>query len=229
LKRNEKEEIMKTVIIGCGRMGVELATRLFRAGHEVAIVDPDENNFNLLPADFHGKLVEGDSLNQDVLKRSGIASCDAIAVVTHEDEVNLVVSHVAREHFKVPKVLVRCYDPHYMELYKVFNFQVVSGTSWAAQRLEEMVYHSEVRTVLSAGNGEVEIYELKVPVQWEGKKVVDLVSSQGCMAVSLTRGGAAVLPSPEMVLQENDFLLISATSEGIENLRQLGCFQPEVK
>jgi trk system potassium uptake protein TrkA len=220
---------MRVIIVGCGRMGIELATRLFRAGHDLAVIDANESNFNQMPADFQGRLIEGDALNQDVLKRAGIDSCDALAIVTHVDEMNLVVAHIAREYYKVPNVIVRCYDPHYMQLYSVFNFQVVSGTSWAAQRIEELIYHSEVRTVLSAGNGEIDVYELRVPAVWAGKKVKDLITPNNCLPVSLTRGGAACLPEPEMTLNEGDFLLISATSEGIEALRKLGCFQPEEK
>lgn len=220
---------MKVVIVGSGRMGVELATRLFRAGHDVAMIGSDDLEFNQLPAEFTGRLIDGDVLNQDVLRRAGIESCDALAVVTHRDEVNLVVAHTAREVYKVKKVLVRCYDPHYMDLYKVFNFQVVSGTSWAAQRLEELIYHAEIRMLLSAGNGEVEIYELRISPKWAGKTVADVSEPEGCMAVAVTRGGAARIPEDDMVLQEGDLLLISATVEGIEALRRCGWFDQEVR
>ena len=56
-------------------------------------------------------------------------------------------------------------------LFEAFNLQVVSATGWAAQRMEEMIYHSELRTVFSAGNGEVELYEVTIPNAWNNQKV----------------------------------------------------------
>ena len=58
---------MKVIVIGCGRMGADLAYRLFKRGHDVAVIDRDDESFNQLPTDFQGRLYEGETLNQDVL------------------------------------------------------------------------------------------------------------------------------------------------------------------
>ena len=63
---------MKAVVVGCGRLGAELAYRLYQRGHEVAVVDLDEKAFSRLPDDFEGRFSEGDALNRDVLRRAGI-------------------------------------------------------------------------------------------------------------------------------------------------------------
>jgi branched-chain amino acid aminotransferase len=70
---------MKVIVVGCGRFGSELAYRLYKSGHEVAIVDAIPEAFNILPVDFRGRLIEGDALNQDVLHRAGIEHADALA------------------------------------------------------------------------------------------------------------------------------------------------------
>jgi trk system potassium uptake protein TrkA len=210
---------MKVIIVGCGRVGSDLAYRLYHRGHEVAIIDLDESAFNGLPPDFQGRFYEGDAMAQDVLHRAGIENCDSICMVTNSDSVNLVVGHAASSFYHVPNVIARNYDAHNRPLFEAFNLQCISATSWAAQRLEELVYHSEIRAVFSAGNGEVEVYEVTVPPTWNGRTIEALLGCPDCVIVSLTRSGKAFLPKNETVLQTGDVLHLSATLDGIEDLR----------
>lgn len=218
---------MKVVVIGCGRLGSELAYRLYQQGHEVSVVDYALGAFNNLPPDFKGRLVEGDALNRDVLHRAGIEDADGLAAVTSQDSLNLVVGHIARQVFNIPNVVARNYDPQNRPLFEIFGLQVVSSTSWGAQRIEEMIIHPDMRTVFSAGNGEVEIYEIVVPEAWDRKKLGDLLKSQGCTVVALTRAGKAFMPSADTILQSGDILHVSSTSDGIEQLRDRLCIQWE--
>ncbi len=211
---------MNAIIVGCGRLGSELAYRLFQAGHTVSIVDLDEKAFSKLPADFNGKFNEGEALNRDVLRRAGIENAESLAAVTNSDVLNAVVGHIARTVYNVPNVVVRNYDPRYRGIHEAYDLQVVSAASWGAQRIEEMMYHSDVRAVFSAGNGEVEVYEVSIPSNCAGKELRDLVHDENCMAVAVTRAGKAVLPDPEMQLEAGDVLHVSATLEGAQSLRE---------
>ncbi len=215
---------MKIIVIGCGRIGAELAYSLYKRGHGVSVVDDNVGSFNNLPSDFEGKTQEGDAMNQDVLLRAGIQKCDALAAVTNNDTLNAVVSHIAKTEFNVQNVVARNYDPHLRPIFEAFNVQVISSTSWGAQRIEELLIDAEGRTVFSAGNGEVEIYEIKIPLSWDRKKVGELVTCSECKWLAVTRAGNAFLPEQETVLQTGDILTVAATFEGItetrENLRE---------
>jgi trk system potassium uptake protein TrkA len=211
---------MNIIVIGCGRVGAELAYRLYQKGHQVTVVDQLDTAFDNLPPDFRGRMVEEEVLNQDVLRRAGIEQADGLAAVTNSDSVNAVVAHVARTAYHVPNVVVRNYDPSWRPLHEAFGLQVVSSASWGAQRLEELLYHAEIRTVFSAGNGEVEIYEFSVPEAWHGRSLQDLLPEGQCLAVALTQAGRAILPSYETLLEAGDVVLLSATATGIEVLRQ---------
>jgi trk system potassium uptake protein TrkA len=211
---------MKVIVIGCGRLGAELAYNLFKRGHDVSIIDNIPASFNNLPADFQGRLNEGEALSQEVLHRAGIENADAVAAVTNSDPLNAVVAYVAKTVYRVKNVLARNYDPRTREIFEYFGLQTVSSTSWGAQRMEELIFHSDVRTIFSAGNGEVEIYEVMVNDLWDGKTFDELIDCDDCMPVSLTRAGRAVIPSRESVLHTGDVTLISATFEGIEGLRR---------
>ncbi len=211
---------MKVVVVGCGRLGAELATRLFQRGNEVSVIDTSEAAFSKLPANFEGRLNEGDAINRDVLHRAGVERADAVAAVTDSDVLNAVVGHLARSYYNVPNVVVRNHDPRYRPILEVFGLQVVSALSWGAQRVEEMIYNADIRAVFSAGNGEVEIYEVSIPEEWSGHTVGEFADAGGVTPVSLTRAGRATLPSPNMVMETGDVVHVSATLEGVEALRK---------
>lgn len=211
---------MEIIVVGCGRVGSELAFRLFRKGHNVAVVDAVLASFHNLHPDFRGRTIEGEALNQGVLQRAGIESADGFAAVTSSDTLNVTAAHLARSIYNVPNVVARNYDPGKRPLYEAFDLQVVSSSSWGAQRIEELLYHREMRTVFSAGNGEVEIYEFTVPEKWAGQSLGKLLPERNCLPAALTRAGKALLPDDDVVLKPGDVVLVSATLEGINELRK---------
>lgn len=211
---------MNIIIVGCGRVGSELAYRLFNKGHSVAIIDASARSFANLHPDFRGLTIEGEALNRDVLRRAGIESADGLVTVTNSDPLNAVVAHLARTAYGIQNVVVRNYDPSMRPLLEAFELQIISSSSWGAQRFEEMLYHAEMHTVFSAGNGEVEIYEFAITQAWAGRQLGDLVTPGNCVPVSLTRDGTAMLPKADLILKDNDVVLVSATFDGIESLRK---------
>lgn len=210
---------MNIIVVGCGRLGAKLAYCLYQKGHEVAVVDRVAPAFDNLPPDFRGHTLEAEVLNEDALRRAGIEKADGLAAVTNSDTINAVVAHVARAVFHVPHVVARNYDPRFLPLHQAFGLQVVSSSSWGAQRIEELLSHPFVRTIFSAGNGEVEIYEFIVPEIWHGYPLKSILPESGCVTVALTRAGQAMLPSLDTGLQAGDVIQISATLEGIQALR----------
>lgn len=210
---------MNMIVVGCGRVGAELAYRLYQKGNRVTVIDNVASAFANLPPDFRGRTLEGDPLNQDLLRRAGVEQAGGIALVTSSDSLNAVIAHVARTVYGISNVVVRNYEPQWRTMYETFNLQVVSSSSWGAQRLEELLYHVQMRSVFSAGNGEVEIFEFSVPQAWEGKALRDLLPKSDCILAGLTRAGTAMLPDMDFILLEGDVILVSATLNGIEELR----------
>ena len=211
---------MKIIVIGCGRLGSELSSRLFQQGHQVTVVDENPDSFESLDPQFRGRTVEGDPFSKDVLERAGIAEADGLAVVTNSDTINAVVGHIGCCIYNIPNVVVRNYDPKMRPVLEAFGLQMVSSTSWGAQRIEEMLGGSQIATVFSAGNGEVEVYELIIPDHWTGRKLGDLLAiSETCLPVALTRAGRSALPAQDMLLEAGDVVDVSTTDKGIVELR----------
>ncbi len=211
---------MNVIVIGCGRVGAELAYRLYKRGHQVTVVDEVAGAFENLPPDFRGRTLEGEVLSQDVLRRAGIEQAQSIAVVTVSDSANAVVAHIARTVYHIPNIVVRNYDPHQRPLLEAFGLQVVSPSSWGARRIEELVSGLTIHTIFSAGNGEVEIYEFRVPESWAGRRLSTLLIPGQSLPVSVTRAGQAMLPSDGFVLQADDVVQLSATLEGLTIVRE---------
>jgi len=215
---------MNFFVIGCGRVGSELAFRLNKHGHQVVVIDNNREALNNLSPDFRGRTIEGDVLTEQMLERAGIAEADGLATVTNSDTLNAVVAHIARTIYKVPIVVARNYDPVLLPVLGAFGLNVVSSTSWGAQRIQELMLDSSFHTIFSAGNGEVEIYEMMIPSVCDGRTLGYLLrDNPDCLPVALTRAGRAILPDAETVLMTGDMLNVSATFSGIRALRaQLG-------
>lgn len=213
---------MNFIVVGCGRFGSELAYRLFQNGHQVVVVDSNQQSLNRLDPQFRGRTVIGDTLSADTLSRAGADNAEGIAVVTNSDALNAVVGHTVRIHYpNVKQVVVRNYDPAMRDMLEAFGLQLVSSTAWGAERVQELLIDPSFRAVFSAGNGEVEMYEMYISQKWNGLSVAELL--KGCseiVAVALTRAGRAELPSQTATLQQGDILTVSATLEGVRALRE---------
>ncbi|MEY2818639.1 MAG: potassium channel family protein [Chloroflexota bacterium] len=212
---------MNFIVIGCGRFGAELAYRLFTNGHQVVVVDANPKAFNRLHPEFRGRTVEGDSLSADTLSRASADKAAGIAVVTNSDTMNAVIGHTIRVHYpNVQQVIVRNYDPAMRDMLEAFGLQIVSSTAWGAERVQELMIDPSFRAVFSAGNGEVEMYEMYISPKWDGMTISNLLQDCGEIVCSaLTRAGRAQLPNGETKLQKGDILTVSATLEGVKALR----------
>jgi trk system potassium uptake protein len=210
---------MNFIVVGCGRVGAELCYHLFKSGHQVVVVDINKESFNRLHPDFRGRTLEGEGLAEGVLERAGIREASGLAAVTNSDTLNAVVAHTARTIYGIPNVVARNYDPNLRPIIEAFGLQTVGSTYWGAQRVEELLINPSQRAVYSAGNGEVEVYELSIPEAWAGKTVSELLTPiQDCYPVALSKAGRSTLPYGNIMLQADDVLSVSSTFEGIGKL-----------
>ena len=207
---------MNFIVLGCGRVGAELCYRLFKSGHQVVVVDSNKQAFNRLHPDFRGRTLEGEGLAESVLERAGIREADGLATVTNSDTLNAVAAHIARSFYDVPNVVARNYDPNLRSIIEAFGLQTVGSTYWGAQRVEELLMNPLQKVVYSAGNGEVEVYEVLIPEEWNNRTLGELLDQlKGCYPVALSRAGRSFLPEADTVMHEGDLLDVSSTFEGI--------------
>ena len=210
---------MNIIIVGCGRVGVELALALHQR-HIVSVIDRTPRSFDRLGLHFTGQTVQGHGMDRTALERAGIEGADALAAVTSSDNVNAIVARVAQKIYHVKRVVARIYNPRRAPIYEKLDLQTVSSSTWGAHRIEQLLIHPGMQSISSAGNGEVQVYEMTVPSDWNGRKLSDLVPMEYAIPVALARNGKGILPRSEIVLEAQDILQVSSTTEGVKILRE---------
>lgn len=135
---------MKVIIMGCGRVGRELATQLEREGHAVTVLDINPDAFRSLPPDFKGRRVVGNGIDQDVLRKAGAEEADAFVAATPGDNRNVMAAQIAKHLFGVPKVVCRIFDPIRGEIYRDLGLETVSSTKVIAHLLKETLEREPV-------------------------------------------------------------------------------------
>lgn len=200
-------------------VGVELALALHQ-NHLVSIIDQNARSFDRLGPHFSGRTVQGHAMDRTVLERAGIETVNAVAAVTSSDNVNAIVARIARDIYHVNRVVARIYNPRRAPIYEKLNLQTVSSSSWGAHRIEQLLIHPGMQSVSSAGNGEVQVYELTVPSEWNGRRVSDLVPMEYAIPVALARNEKGMLARSEIVLEAQDLLQVSSTPDGVKILRE---------
>ena len=140
---------LKLVIVGCGRVGSQIASDMDRSGHEVVIVDRDPNAFSrastrgVLTREFKGDQVVGNGTDVDVLRRAGAEHADGFVAVTEGDNRNIMASQIAKNVFKVPHVVARIYDPERAEAYEKIGLHTICPTIEGAQHIERVLLERE--------------------------------------------------------------------------------------
>ncbi|MGM0411320.1 MAG: potassium channel family protein [Bacillota bacterium] len=131
---------MYIVIIGSGRTGSKLASVLSKNGHEVVVIDKNDNKFSKLSVEFSGFTVEGDALEYEILRKAKLDKADIAVVTTDNDKVNYMLAHMARDIFNVNKTLVRVIDPKREKmLVDVDNVETFSPISLLVEAFENKI------------------------------------------------------------------------------------------
>ena len=103
---------------------------LERLGHEVVVIDKNAKAFERLRDDFEGKSLTGFAFDRDILEEAGIKESEAFASVTSGDNSNILSARVAKEHYRVPQVVARIYDPRRAQIYQRLGIQTVATVRW---------------------------------------------------------------------------------------------------
>lgn len=196
---------MNIIVVGCGRVGSQLATMLSVEGHNVTVIDRDDASFRRLGSTFNGVTVKGLGFDEEVLEEAGIRDADAFAAVTDLDNTNLMAAEVARKLFGVKHVVARLYNPVRERTYQQLDLDYVCGTSLVAESLLEKIKSGHSHHLNSIGD--IEIVEFKCNASVEGRKVRDVQIDHGFRITTIMRGATTFLPSGDTVMHAGDIVV----------------------
>lgn len=212
---------MKVIIVGCGKLGSGLAQSLIKKGHSITVIDNSPEAFDLLGKDFKGKTILGIGFDRGVLEKAQINLADAIIACSKSDETNALIGRIARNIYKVPRVISRLYDPRRAEIYRSLGIQTISTTTWGIERATEMLSYSQFDNVLSIGDNNIEIIRIETPALLEGRTVNELTVIGEIQVVAINRKNKTFMPTSGTVLQKDDVIYVSVLATSINRFKAL--------
>jgi trk system potassium uptake protein len=212
---------MRIIIMGCGRIGEQVARLMVAEGHQVTVIDHDGNALAKLGPDFRGRSVRGVGFDRHVLLEAGIEQADAFVAASASDNANIVAARIARNVFRVPRVVVRLYDPRRAEIYRRLGMLTISSTTWGAERIRELVIHADLDPTLSFGSGEVSLSALETPPQLVGRMVKDLTVPGEIHVVAITRQGKAFIPIQGTDFHPGDIIHLVILASSLERVKTM--------
>ena len=212
---------MHVIVVGCGRVGSELAVALDRSRHSVAIIDKNRDAFRkYLPEDWGGRTVHGFGFDRDHLEEAGVGDAGALAAVTSGDNSNILAARIARETYEIPRVVARIYDPRRAVIYQRLGIPTVATVTWTTDQVMRRLFEDEASTEWAEPTGQVVLVERTLPDAWAGRTLTPLAERAGVRLVSLTRAGQAQLASDALVGQEGDLLHLAVRKDAVDSLEE---------
>ncbi len=134
---------MNIVILGCGRVGSTFARLMHHEGHSVTIIDIQSESFRRLGAKYKGARIVGNGIDEDVLRRAGVAEADVFLASSQGDNRNIMAAQIAKHVFNVPKVIARIYDPIRADRYRQLGLITLCTTTIASGLMRDFVTDGE--------------------------------------------------------------------------------------
>ena len=210
---------MYVIIVGCGRVGAELAKLLSGEGHDVVIIDKSRDSFNRLGDTFNGLTMVGNGFDLALLKQSGIEKADAFCAVTNGDNTNLISAQVAKKIFRVPKVLARVYDPQRAHIYAALGLDIISGTMLFSAMLRDKIIESRFSSYLIESK-DLGVIEIEVKDSLVGKTIQDINIPGDFIVVAVRRMQGVIIPEPKTVLKNKDTLMGVVKVSSLKEVRE---------
>ncbi len=211
---------MHVVVVGCGRVGSELAGTLEKSGHTVAVIDKNANAFRRLPAGYAGQQVVGFGFDRDNLVAAGIERAGAVAAVTNGDNSNILAARIARESFGIERVVARIYDPRRAVIYQRLGIPTVATVSWTTDQVLRRLLPGEQPHDWIDPSAKVSLVERVLPAIWGGKKLAPLNEPGRFLLAAVTRLGTAQVVGGKLIGQEGDVLHLIVNVDDIDALRE---------
>ncbi len=197
---------MHVIVVGCGRVGSDVALKFANIGHDVVVIDRRAESFRRLGDSFPGKTLVGVGFDRDLLALAGITEQSAVAAVTSGDNSNILIARVAKETFGASQVIARIYDPRRASIYERLGIATVATIAWTSERV--------MQHLLGVGNtpdwidpsAKFTMVERRVPADAAGSSIASLEAATSGRVALLHRFGETSIPAPTTLLQEDDQL-----------------------
>jgi trk system potassium uptake protein len=203
---------MYVLIVGGGKVGLNLTRELVAKGHEVTLIEGDRSLYLRIEQELEHAVQYGDGTELWVLERAGIQRADLVVAVTGDDEDNILICQVAKEKYLCDRIIARCNNPRNLQHFKLLGIvPAVSATDLILNLIEHEVPGHGLVHLLDLPDEQLEIIEVEVVAgaPAEGRRVAELGLPDGSLVISvLPRGGGGFVPKADTVINVGDEVLI---------------------
>lgn len=214
---------LHVVIGGYGRVGRYLAHVLEREGHTISVIDRNSDVLEEIEDDIRGQKFIGEVFDREVLELAGIEGAHCFAAVTSGDNSNVVSARIAKDHYQVPNVVARIYDPARALIYRALGIRTVSSVEWTCDQVLGIITHPEARSEYKFGDGSVHMLEVDAPAAFHDHRLVEFEVPGQLRVAAIVREGVAMLPPPTYTVKSGDRLFVNVSEEGLAHLDELIC------
>ena len=211
---------MNILVVGCGRVGASIVRILEQLGHEVSVLDPNPDELQRLESvdgyHFSGVAAIGIPIDIDALRQAGIETCDAVAIVTSDDSVNIMVAQIAKNLFHIPRVIARITDPTLKDLFtKEFGLRAICTTNLTVESmLLGLLDDQESRTV-TIGSTTTAFVTVPVSMRDVGHRLnrISVPDGELLYGVLKVNGMVELAIQPMPILEEGDQIIYSRIAD----------------
>lgn len=164
---------MNILVVGCGMLGSSLCNKLSEMGHEISVIGRNAEEFSLLSPDFNGYTTVGVAIDKDVLKKAGIESCDAVAAVTPDDNMNLMIIQMVKKFFNVPRAFARVIDPTKSDVFMKMGLDAICPTNTTVETFASALTAHENPNV-TIGNHTMTVSKFDIDKKMVGMRLSEI-------------------------------------------------------
>ncbi|MFZ2539369.1 MAG: TrkA family potassium uptake protein [Oscillospiraceae bacterium] len=211
---------MYLIIVGCGRMGSNLAYELSDLGHDVCVIDRNKERLALLGSGFNGKIINGIEFDSDNLSYAGIEQADALLSVTPDDNMNITVSMVANRIYHVPRVIARVNDPKRKYIYEKLNIEIINPVQLGTELLLDKL-HAKNCNIIADLDNDYQIIEFVINREIPSASIGKIEQKYSCSISLVMHNENYILPQKEIELRIGNRVLCTIHKNNKEKLLKL--------
>ena len=235
---SKKENGLKIIIVGCGKVGANLVDQLSKEGHDITVIDKKAEKIQDITNTYDVMGLVGNGASYSTQMEAGIEETDLIIAVTDSDELNLLCCTVAKRVGKCAAI-ARVRTPDYSEETGYLREQlglalIINPELEAAREVARILYLPTALEVNSFAHGQAELVKFKVPegnllnglsLAYLGKNITNDI-----LICAVERNGEVYMPNGDFVLQSGDVVsFVSERHIARDFLKQIGLATRQVK
>lgn len=212
---------MHYVIVGCGRVGRELADYLLERQNTVALIDKNPDSFRKLHRHENLTTLVGIGFDKKILQSARIEAAQGLAAVTSGDNSNIVVARIAKEIYRVPHVTARIYDSTRAQIFQRLGIPTVASVSWSKDQFIKRLAPENDTADWVDPTGNIVIVERLIPSHWAGKSFEPFFRPEKFTLIAISHIGNIQVPSKSSKAHEDDRIFVACNKNCLSELDQL--------